>query len=140
MDSGTKFREIKNKIKKSAPELASKYNLDFLVVFGSYARGKARSNSDIDIGFKGDISFEESLGLSRELSEILGTNFVDVIDFGKASPLLSYTASREAIVIFEKEPGLFSEFRTAAFKKFIETKPLRNIDFMRTLNYIRSTV
>lgn len=130
---------IKEKLKKIAPNLARKYRLDFLIIFGSYARSKARKNSDVDIGIKGNISFEEKLELFGEFSRTLGTNFIDVVDLSKASPLLAHTASREAVIIFEKEPGIFSEFRTETFKKFIETKSLRNINFSRTLNYIKNT-
>ena len=127
---------IKQKIADATPILISKYNLDFLVLFGSVAKGKARPNSDVDIGFKGNIDFQASLQLAVDLSEILKTDHVDLVDMSTASPLIQYLASHEGILLYEKENGIFADFKIYAFKHFIETQPLRDLNFKRTLTYL----
>jgi len=124
-------------LSRIAPELCQKYNLDFLAVFGSVAKGKSRKNSDIDICFKGEINFDNELQLSLELSSLLGTNFIDLVNLKRPSPLLTYLACKEAVLLYEKEKGLFANFRIYAFKHFVETKPLRELNFKRTLGYIK---
>ena len=136
-DNNKTFNEIKEKLEKVAPNLAQKYDLDFLVIYGSYARGKARENSDIDVGVKGHVDFEQNLKLTGELSDSLNMDFIDVVDLNKASPLLAHTATREAVIIFERQTGVFAEFRTEAFKKFVETRRLRDLNFKRTMIYIK---
>ena len=129
--------EIIHKLKKNVPGIFQKYNLDFLILFGSTARGKIRSRSDIDIGFRGQLDFDQELELAGDLSRILKSNYVDLVNLGRVSPLLGHLASRQAILIYEKEKGQFADFRTCAFKKFVETKPLRRLNFRRTIDYVR---
>lgn len=123
---------------KVVPELAKKYNLDFLILFGSYARDKARKNSDIDLGFGGKINFHNELELVGELADILGTSRIDLVNLYRASPFLGNFATREALLVYEKQKGIFANFRTYVFKRSVETKPLRNMKFKRTLDYVRT--
>ena len=131
------FQTIKEKLKKVAPILAKKYKLDFIIIFGSYARGKIRQNSDIDIGFMGKIDFQEELNLAGVVSDLLQTNHLDLVNLNRASPFLGNLASREALLVYEKQKGIFADFRTYVFKRSVETKPLRDLNFNRTLNYIK---
>jgi uncharacterized protein len=127
---------IIKKLRENLAEIAEKYDLDFLILFGSFARGKARPNSDIDIGVFGNLEFDQELELAGKMSEILKSDHIDFVNFRNASPLLAHTTGREAVLIYEKRDGLFKEFKTYAFKKYVETKPLRDINFKRTLDYI----
>ena len=131
------LQTIKTKLEKVAPKLAKKYGLDFLVIFGSYARGKMRKNSDIDIGFMGKVDFHNELELAGVLSDLLKTNHLDLVNLGRASPFLSNLATHEALLIYEKEKGTFADFRSYAFKRSVETKFLRDLKFGRTLDYVR---
>ena len=57
---------ILEKLRAYKPELQRKYPISRLGVFGSYARGEAKENSDIDIAV--------------ELNGPMGLNFVEMAD------------------------------------------------------------
>ncbi len=133
-------KQVKEKLMRAGPELAQKYNLDLMVVFGSYATGKTRSNSDLDIGVIGQLDFNASLELSGEISSLLGLKFVEVVNLRKTSPLLAYNALCAAVVFFERVPGILADVRLSAFHRFVETKSLREIKFARTRRYIKESL
>jgi len=131
------LNEIKEKLVKSGPMLAKKYNLELMVIFGSYATKKARVNSDLDIGVIGYLDFNSLIELTDELSKLLGLKFVEVVNLKKASPLLAHNALGAAVVVFERAPGILSAARLATLHRFVETKSLREIRFNRTKRYIK---
>ena len=131
------FKRNKKKLVKSGPKLAKKYSLELMVIFGSYATGKARVNSDLDIGVMGHLDFSSLIELTDELSTLLGLKIVEVVNLKKASPLLAHNALRTAVVVFEHTPGILSAVRLATLHRFVETKSLREIRFNRTKRYIK---
>lgn len=58
----------------------SKYNPLFIGVFGSYARGENKEDSDLDIliDFGGRVNLLDIIGLEQELSQLLGIK-VDLV-------------------------------------------------------------
>ena len=74
-------------------------------LFGSYARGEANKNSDVDLLVEFDHS--KPIGLFRyarmwrELSEILECK-VDIVEKGTLRPLAAQTADREKKLIYER--------------------------------------
>ncbi len=63
-----------DEIKKLVAPVAEKYNLEKVYLFGSYARGEATENSDVDLKIDGDgdiRSLFELSGLFLELQEAL---------------------------------------------------------------------
>lgn len=63
-----------NQIKKIAVPILRQRGIEFAGVFGSYARGEANKESDIDllVSFSEPLSLIEIIGLERELSGALG--------------------------------------------------------------------
>ena len=73
------IKEIKNRIRP----VVEKHHIKDVYLFGSYARGEANENSDVDIYCSsGDVdSLIKRAGLLRELAEALGKD-VDVVTIG----------------------------------------------------------
>ena len=63
------LKDIKDTLAQHKEELRKKYKVKYIGIFGSYARGKQRKKSDIDIL----VEFEEPIGLFKfmELEEYL---------------------------------------------------------------------
>lgn len=79
------------------------------VLHGSRARGDASERSDWDVGVLADDP-PDLPALSALLTEILGTDDVDVVDLRRTSALLRYRAARDGIALLERPSGEFLRF------------------------------
>ena len=74
-------------------------------LFGSYARGEERDDSDVDLLVKFDRSIPIGLfayvRMHRELEEQLGRK-VDLVEEGTLRPAAQQTANRDLKVIYER--------------------------------------
>jgi len=79
-----------------------KYHISQMAIFGSFAKGLQRENSDIDIvytlsdGHK--LSFERYLELENELASTFGTK-IDLINETKLNPLVLFDAKKDFIYV-----------------------------------------
>ena len=91
---------IKQKVIDEIIDLAGKYQVDKVILFGSRARGDYREHSDIDLAFRGGKGAYFALDVDEETSTLLE---FDVIDLDKPvrSELLK-SIEREGIVLYEK--------------------------------------
>jgi len=114
-----------DEIKRRLGPLFNESGLELVILFGSVAVGKVHGRSDIDLGFLygHDVNI---LDLTGKVTGLLGTDKVDVVDLRRASPLLRFSAARNCVVLFERVPGTFSKFLSLAFRRFVDTKKLRN--------------
>ena len=92
----TNIEEIKKKI---LPILKD-YRVKKIGLFGSYARGEIKENSDIDIliEIEKDISLLDFVGLKQEIEEALGKK-VDLVEYDTIKPLLRERILSEQVVI-----------------------------------------
>lgn len=92
----TSFQEIK---KKTSLVLKS-HNVKRAAVFGSFARGEEKEDSDIDIlvEFKGKKSLLDLAGLEIELEKRLNRK-VDLLTYKSIHPLLRDRILKEQIAI-----------------------------------------
>ncbi len=114
---------ISKEQKKKVNKLAKKYGLELVLLFGSFANGKAHKNSDLDIAVLGEknISFEEYLDLTGELSKIFHKN-IDLAVLNEANPLLLFQVSKDSILL-HGSPGDFMEFKLYAFHRYNDYEP-----------------
>lgn len=69
-------------IQKACEQVFSKHEVEYCYLFGSYGKGNAREDSDIDLLISTEISGLEFYGLVEELREALRKK-VDVLDLGQ---------------------------------------------------------
>lgn len=89
-------------ITESVRATAARHHLDRVTLFGSYARGEARAESDVDLVVEASRPLGFARGaIYRELEEALGCS-VDVI-FGEKSlyPFVRDAVSAEGVVLYE---------------------------------------
>ena len=89
-----------NKIKQKIIPILKKHNVTRAGIFGSYARGDAKKNSDIDIlvEIKEDISLLDFIGIKHSIEDALGKK-VDLVEYHTIKPRIKERVMREEVAI-----------------------------------------
>ena len=109
--------------------LASKHNLELILVFGSQARGEAHPASDMDIAVYGRqiLSETEKIELIYELSGIFHMDDIDLVDLRSAPPLLKKEALSAYKVLFQEDAELLYRLELANLHELKELEVLDRI-------------
>ena len=120
-------------IKTKAAELAHKYDIDMIVLFGSRADGTATPRSDVDIAYsrKEPLSFDDQLSLGSELGPAFGTEAVDVVHINRTSPVFMFEIMKKAELLFSRNDMLFPNLFSYAIKRLHENMFLYDLKFER---------
>lgn len=94
--------KLSNDIREKIIEILKQYGIKRISVFGSYARGDATTESDIDliVEFPESTSLLDHVGMEIELSELLNKK-IDILSQNGISPYIKEKILEEAIVIYE---------------------------------------
>ncbi len=94
------LEEIKEILKLKMPELAERYRVKSLGIFGSYVRGEATASSDLDILVEFDRapSLLEFVRLESDLSEQLGIE-VDLVMKKALKPNIGRRVLQEVVAV-----------------------------------------
>lgn len=95
--------------------------LELLILFGSRARGDHHPSSDWDFALLFDEdqrrqheqdgwSYFRSWSVLQQVFD-LGDEEMDWVELKNASDLLAHAIARDGVVIYERQPGLFDQFR-----------------------------
>lgn len=112
---------------KKIKEIAEKYGLKLVLLFGSQASGKTHFASDIDIAVlaKKPIPLEKELEIQYKFVKIFKTDNVDIVDVRTASPLLLYQIfCKPHKILFCGDLQIYFRYKIYAMKRYIEAKPL----------------
>ena len=92
--------EIKEIIKKHKKELKREYGVKKIGVFGSFVRGEAKGESDIDIlvEFEKPIGFFKFLELEEYLSDLIGEK-VDLVSKKALKPHMGRYILEEVVMV-----------------------------------------
>lgn len=96
--------KILNYLKSKKEELRKKYGIVSLGLYGSYARGEATDNSDIDIFYERDNGIElesglDFLNISKQLALDLRVSKVDFVSLTYMNPIVKYYAKKDFIYV-----------------------------------------
>jgi predicted nucleotidyltransferase len=112
-------------IKAKLAPLLKEEALQIVLLFGSQSSGQVHPESDIDLGFLYDEPVD-LLELTNKVTRLLHTDRVDVVDLRRANPLVCFSAARQGELLFERSPGLFNRFYSLSFRRYVDTKKLRD--------------
>jgi uncharacterized protein len=89
---------ILERLREQMPELAERYHVSYLGVFGSYVRGEQHADSDLDVlvEFHKAPSLFTYVGLEQELSDLLGIQ-VDLVRRSGLKPRIGKRILAEVI-------------------------------------------
>jgi len=115
---------IKN-LKPKIDNLAKKYNLSLVILYGSHARGKVHKESDIDIAVLGarPIPFEKLIDLNNEFAEIFKVKEIDVKSLHNTNFLFRYQVMYKGILLYGKSYN-YNSFKSYAFRDYYDSQDL----------------
>ena len=91
-----------DEIKRRAIPIVIKYGINSLSLFGSYARGEANENSDLDFVMdKGDLKGLQYVSLVQDLEAEFNCH-VDLISKGSSNEKLIDAISDEEVLLYER--------------------------------------
>lgn len=110
-------------MKNVLTQVAAKYDLKMVVLFGSVAKNRANQDSDVDLAVLADSKFglRKELELRHEL-EILFEREVDLVFLFNAGPLLLGQIAKDGKLLFGKKSE-FNAFRIYAMKSYLDFEP-----------------
>ncbi|MSP24893.1 MAG: nucleotidyltransferase domain-containing protein [Myxococcales bacterium] len=98
--------------------------VEFVVLFGSHATGRANRASDVDLGVRwtsGTSVTERSALLARLERSVRAT--VDAIDLDDAPPLLRIEIAKSGVVVVARTPQAWPQFRARAMLDWWDFAP-----------------
>ena len=110
--------------------VAEKYDLEFVVLFGSQATGRTHPKSDVDLAYFPPpiFPFDHESKLYLDMVEAIRKNEIDIINLKRASSLLLKQVVDKSLVLYEKHRGDFDEFVLYIFRIYNESAPLRQLE------------
>lgn len=124
--------------KSDIAKLATKYGLDFVVLFGSQAIGKTHSKSDVDIGYIASANFELShlYNLEQDFKHLFQRPDVELVNLNRISPLMKKIVSDHGKIMYQRIPGLFLSYRIQAQRSYRETTRLRELRYQSLKRFV----
>lgn len=104
-------------------KIAKKFNLRFIVLFGSAATKKTHKESDIDIAVYPEkkLPFKKEVELRYELSSLFQRE-IDMSFFDRAPPLLLGQIARYGKLL-AGDKKIYQNFRIQAVKEYLDFEP-----------------
>ncbi len=118
-------QEQKNAIK----DLAEKYGLDMVLLFGSQATGETDAQSDIDIAYssRAGLDLRGESAFIVDLMEVFKRQDIDLANLAQSSPLFKKRVADKSVVLYERTPSLFNEFYLYAARVYEDNKRLIDV-------------
>lgn len=129
-----------DKIKPQIKELAEKYGLSLVVLFGSQVTGKTHKESDVDFAFTADryISPRETAEIIFDFTRCLKIGAdIELVNLKNASPLLLKQIAMNSILMYEKEPHAYNLFKIYAIKRYMEERKFLKLRDLSLNNFLQ---
>lgn len=111
---------LKENLKKQLIKvIQNKINPAFIILFGSFAKGTNRIDSDIDLAFfsKEQLSSYERFLLASELAEIAGRE-VDLVDLKQIDTVFTMQIFSQGIPIYIQDENEFTRQKMRAYSMY----------------------
>ncbi len=120
--------------------LGSRQNVQLAVLFGSAARGDLGPRSDVDIGLRLGVDTTET---RRQVEVALGRvagREVDIVHLDEAAPLLRFEIAREGVLLLERVPHAWADFKARAMIDWWDWAPVARSIHAAAIQRLRQRV
>ena len=106
--------------------LKERLDCEVIILFGSYARGEQRSDSDVDLAIKSpkEISKKEIFELTQKLEQLLKKD-IDLIDLNAISDSFRYEILMNGQVLYCEDSYKFDLYKLDMFREYLELNESR---------------
>ena len=106
--------------------LKERLDCEVIILFGSYARGEQRPDSDVDLAIKSpkEISKKEIFELTQELEQLLKKD-IDLIDLNAISDSFRYEILMNGQVLYCEDSYKFDLYKLDMFREYLELNESR---------------
>ena len=117
------------------------FPVELAVLFGSFARGQTRTDSDVDIGIGwcADASAEDRMRVCNALERIAHRT-VDFVDLDGAPPQLRFEIARDGRVLAARRPEAWFDFRARAMIDWWDFGPVASVMHAGAVRRLRERV
>lgn len=126
--------------KKLVPFFEHQLDVSLAFLFGSVAERRIHQLSDIDIAvfYNKKVSFKRHLQLVNDLTSVLETDNIDVVDMNTASPLILHDIFSFGQLVLCRDDNLYIQMRLKTLRQFDDMTHILKIQgryiFSRALN------
>ncbi|MDI6732288.1 MAG: nucleotidyltransferase domain-containing protein [Candidatus Margulisbacteria bacterium] len=120
--------------------LCQRHNIKLLILHGSYAKGKATSQSDIDIGILCNESikdFKKYSAIINDFCGVFGDKF-DPVFLNGVEPLISYHTVMHGLVLYQANKHDYANYKIQTIGRYLDTKKSRELEKEYVKRAIRS--
>lgn len=109
----------KEMIEQMIETINAQINTDFILLFGSFAKGNAREDSDIDLAYfsQQHLSAYERFTLAGDLATLVGRE-VDIVDLKQIDTVLTMQIFTQGVPIDIKNDNEFTRQKMRAFSMY----------------------
>jgi predicted nucleotidyltransferase len=124
---------------KPLKDLATKYKLSLILLFGSHVYGDVNTESDMDIAIYGKkvLSEADKIDLTYEFSKIFHKDKIDVVDIKTSPPLLKKEIFKDYKILYQRNRTLVRQLELVSLFEFRESEILYQIRHERLQEFIR---
>jgi predicted nucleotidyltransferase len=111
-------------------DLCQKHGIKLLLLHGSYAKGTATAQSDIDIGILYDKRKKPFRGYTEifsDFGEVFGDKF-DPVFLNGAEPLICYQTALHGQSLFQETEHTFADYKVQTIGRYLDTKKFRELE------------
>ena len=110
----------------------------FAYIFGSYAKGNIRKDSDIDIAIylKEGIDTYKYLDMKMDLSEALKRE-VDLVILNDSTPLLKYEIYKNNILLFSHDKAMENRYKVKTLFEYNDMKRYLDLSYDKTIGRLK---
>ena len=125
--------------KRRFKEIGEKYGLKLLLLHGSYATGKERKDSDMDVAVLGKerLDYKALSKIYSDLESVLIDDLDKELDFKSlhgTDPYFIYKVAKDSQLLFGKQTD-YDEFRAYALKVYLDSRDLRELEKKMVAKY-----
>jgi len=125
-----------NKLRK----ICKQDKISLVIFFGSYSRGQANKNSDLDLAVlvdKKSINDDLELSLLTTFINLVRRDNLDLVLLNRADPLLQSQVAWYGTLLYEKTSGLFNRFKVQAMRNYDDAQKFIRLEEIYVHNFLR---